>query len=315
MFGRIKALFIDNEKKAFSIYKKRYFTNSFVNGNCRTEKQYEASITRFYHTIEKGLAYLNYRPGFGHDVMDILISEMEEYSKRYDIEKFFYKTALSTLFAYIKKNKENGGGVDEKLKNRIKSLPGERNNEGGCFVFKPLKKVSDINFEEMVKNRHSMRHFSTTPLNLELVEKAVNLAQYTPSACNRQGWHTYIINDKNVIEKVLNNQNGNRGFGQEFDKLLVVTGDLQYFNRDREVFQVFIDGGMYAMRVLDSLCYYGIATCPLSASLFPHQEKNVREILKLTDSEVLIMFIGIGNYPDICQTTKSQRHEPYTVVI
>lgn len=110
MFGRIKALFIDNEKKAFSIYKKRYFTNSFVNGNCRTEKQYEASITRFYHTIEKGLAYLNYRPGFGHDVMDILISEMEEYSKRYDIEKFFYKTALSTLFAYIKKNKENGGG-------------------------------------------------------------------------------------------------------------------------------------------------------------------------------------------------------------
>ena len=118
-----------------------------------------------------------------------------------------------------------------------------------------------------------------------------------------------------LISVSLDNQNGNRGFGHEFDKLLVVVGDLQYFNRDREVFQVFIDGGMYAMRLLDCLQYFGIATCPLSASLFYNQEKNVRSILNMPDSEMLIMFIGIGNYPEICQTTKSERHAPYTVVI
>lgn len=136
-----------------------------------------------------------------------------------------------------------------------------------------------------------------------------------PSACNRQGWKTYIIQDKDMLEKVLKNQNGNWGFGQEFDKLLLVVGDLRCFNRDREVFQVYIDGGMYAMRVLDSLYYEKIASVPLSASLTKEQEENVRRLLKIDPAEVLIMFIGIGNYPDECQTTKSERKPAdYTIV-
>ncbi|MCR4734014.1 MAG: nitroreductase family protein [Treponema sp.] len=314
MLGRIKALLINNEKKMFSIYSKRFFRNSFVDGKCKTEKQYEASITRFYHTVEKGLSYLNYRPGFGRENINILISEMEEYSKKFDIEKFFYKTALSTLFEYVKKNKENGF-TDEDLEKRVNNLTGEKNNEGGCLEFNPVKNASNVNYEELIKNRHSMRHFSQEPLKLENVIKAVDLAQYTPSACNRQGWHTYIINDKNIMKQVLDNQNGNRGFGQEFDKLLVVVGDLQYFNRDREIFQVYIDGGMYAMRILDSLQYYGIASCPLSASLNQKQERNVRNILNIPESDVLIMFIGVGNYPECCITTRSERHQPYSVIL
>ena len=136
-----------------------------------------------------------------------------------------------------------------------------------------------------------------------------------PSACNRQGWKTYIIQDKDMLEKVLKNQNGNRGFGQEFDKLLLVVGDLRCFIRDREVCQVYIDGGMYAMRVLDSLYYEKIASVPLSASLTKEQEENVRRLLKIDPAEVLIMFIGIGNYPDECQTTKSERKPAdYTIV-
>lgn len=37
------------------------------------------------------------------------------------------------------------------------------------------------------------------------------------------------------------------------------------------------------------------------------QENNVRKILNMDDAEILILFIGIGNYPEICQTTKSER--------
>ncbi len=198
----VKNLFVNNEKRQFYLYEKRYFRHSFVNGKCKTEKQFEASITRFYHTIEKGLAYLNYRPGFGHDIIDILISEMEEYAKCYNTETFFYKTALSTLSFYMKKNKENGF-VDKELEQRICSLPGVQNEAGGCFFFNPIKETENISFEDMIKNRHSMRHFSSEPVNLELVKDAINLAQFTPSACNRQGWHTYIVNDREVLKQVL----------------------------------------------------------------------------------------------------------------
>ena len=207
------------------------------------------------------------------------------------------------------------GYIDNALEEWIAALPGTANEFGGVIKF-TVPDTKKLNFEELVKNRHSVRHFSEKPLDIEEVKDAVALAQYTPSACNRQGWKCYIVQDKKKVEELLKYQNGNRGFGQEFDKLILVTGDLRAFNRDREVFQVFIDGGMYAMRVLDSLYYKGIATCPLSASLTPDQEKNARRILGLDDAEVFIMYIGIGNYPDgEIQTTRSERHEPYTVIV
>lgn len=155
-----------------------------------------------------------------------------------------------------------------------------------------------------------MRHFSSEPVDLRLVEEAVALAQHTPSACNRQGWRTIIVQDKAVLEKVLANQNGNRGFGQEFDKVLLVVADIRYFNRDRELFQPYIDGGMYAQSILNALHYKHIASCPLSASLHEEQEENIRKILSLEDAEVPIIIIGIGNYPEgECQTTRSERRQ------
>ena len=55
---------------------------------------------------------------------------------------------------------------------------------------------------------------------------------------------------------------------------------------------------MYAESVVNSLFFKGIASVPLSASLTPKQEKNVRTVLNLHDAEIIILFIGIGDYPD-----------------
>lgn len=304
------------EKILYEDYYNKYQNYSFTDGACTDEKQFEASITRLYHTVEKGLSYLNYRPGFGKENVEALVKSLQQYSKQYCVDKFFYQTALSVLNEYVRINSEYG--VENKeLSKRISALPGAANEAGGAIKFIPLsaEELSRANYKEFVETRHSIRHFSDEPVELERVKNAVKLAQYTPSACNRQGWKTYIVKDEAVLREVLKNQNGNRGFGQEFDKLLVVVGDLRCFNRDREVFQVYIDGGMYAMRVLDSLYYERIASVPLSASLTKEQEENVRKLLKLDSAEVLIMFIGIGNYPDECQTTRSERKPvEYTVI-
>lgn len=304
------------EKVLYNNYYNKYQAFSFQDGACTSEKQFEACITRLYHTIEKGLSYLNYRPGFGKDNIEALILSLEQYSKKYDVDRFFYQTALSVLNEYIRKNAEYGV-EDKELNKRVSALPGRANEAGGVISFVSLseEELENSSYKKLVETRHSIRHFSDQPVAIERVEAAIKLAQYTPSACNRQGWKTYIIQDKDILEKVLKNQNGNRGFGQELDKLLLVVGDLRCFNRDREVFQVFIDGGMYAMRLLDSLYYEKIASVPLSASLTKEQEENVRRLLKIDPAEVLIMFIGIGNYPDECQTTKSERKPAdYTIV-
>ena len=297
-------------------YYKNFQKYSFIDCHCETPEQYEASITRLYHTIEKGLSYENYRAGFGASNVESLIVSLEQYSsKGYDTDKFFYKTALSCLEAYLLENKKYGY-EDTVIENRINSLYGTANNAGGIrFVEKPSA-PEKLNYKELVMQRHSIRHFSEIPIDIEKVKAAIELAQFTPSACNRQGWKTRIVSDKKILRAILANQNGNRGFGQEFDKLLIITADLRAQQKDREIFQAFIDGGMYAEGVVNSLYYYGIGSVPLSAALTPKQEKNIREVTRIDDAEVLILFVGIGNYPtDSFKTTKSERRDASIEII
>lgn len=298
-------------------YLERFRRYAFSGSKCRDQRQYEAVITRWYHTIEKGLSYENYRAGFGKANVEQLLNAMDNYAKAgYDTDCFFYRTALSVLYAYLEKNKAYGV-INEELEKRLNLLKATPNDCGGVLRLTPLplEQVQSLNYGEFVRNRHSMRHFSAEPVEMEAIQRAVQLAQYTPSACNRQGWTTRVIREKDTIRDVLKNQNGNTGFGDEFDKLLLITADLRCSNLDREIFQAFIDGGMYAQSVLNALHFEHIASVPLSASLTMKQERNVRKILGLRDEEILILFVGIGNYPENCQTTKSERRPVEMLVL
>lgn len=305
----------DTKRKAKTYF--RHFNKyTFVEGSCESASQYEASITKLYHAIEKGLAYNHFRAGFGEKNILALLDALEKYAGKYEVNVFFYQTALSVLHRYIEKNKEFGW-ENTAVEKRIAKLPGSANHCGGEIKICPknLETVKNLNFEDFIKDRHSIRHFSSEPVDMKLLYDAIGLAQFTPSACNRQGWKCHIIDKKGNINEVLRNQNGNKGFGEEIDKLLLVTADLCYFNKNREVYQPYIDGGMYASNILHALHFYGIGSIPLSASLSMQQEKNIRNLLNITDNEVFILFIGVGVYPsDEIFTTRSERKPPNITV-
>lgn len=303
-----KIIKINSLRKRFHSYFKNFKKYSFVDGENVSFEQYEASIIRQYHIIEKGLSYENYRAGFGRNNIEKLLFTLEQYTSKFDdVSSFSYRTAISCLDAYIKKNREFGLN-DIEIEERFHRLQGEANNLGGVIAVSKPKDNSRLSFEELLKARHSIRHFSDVPVDIVLLIESVKLAQYTPSACNRQGWKTRIVADKDKISTILANQNGNRGFGQEIDKLLIITADLRAQQRNRELFQAFIDGGMYATNVLNALFAKGIGSVPLSAALTPKQEDNIRRLIKISDAEVLILFIGVGNYPEgEILTTRSER--------
>ena len=281
---------------------------SYVDLQCVSQEQFKASITRLYHTIEKGLSYKEYKPGFGKENIEKLIQSLEQYViKGFDCSAEFYETALSCLELYIIKNKEYGL-IDKDLEGRVARLPGDSNGLGGVIEIKAPISTRKMNFEQLISSRHSIRHFSQKTVDLESLRKAIRLAQYTPSACNRQGWKARIINDRETITTILENQNGNRGFGNEIDKLIIITADLRFQQKNRELFQAYIDGGMYAANILNALYYYGIGSVPLSAALTPNQESAIRAKVNIDDAEVFILIVGIGNYPDeMILTTRSER--------
>lgn len=294
-------------------YKKYAFDPSL---DCYNSKaSYEGSIRRWTHIVQKGLSMSNYNYGSGRKAYDSLVELLLSYSKEYGISEGFYEEGLNAAEEYLKKNAYIINDYQE-LRKKLDSIPGKRINEKAVLKYesKPKTEYRQMNYEEMVKDRHSIRHFSDKELVLEDVLYAVELADYSPSACNRKGWTTYIITNRDRINEVLRYQNGNKGFGEEIKILALITYDLHFCNLDRELFQAYIDGGLYAMNLMNALHSEGIAVVPLSASLHKEQEEEVRRILNIDDSEVFILFLGMGNYSDSNLVTKNSKRNSVKVI-
>lgn len=296
---------IRNDKRRFD---KHSFDTKTLNFN-----QMEARLTKEYHSIEKGLSYSNLRLGFGKQVLENVISLMKNYREQnFPLNTHVYRTALSTLYEYIRVHKENNYDVND-LEVIFKELEKDvKHSDTGGIKYEnrvDILEKSKQNFKEFSMSRYSIREYSSEPVSFTTIEKALSLATQTPSACNRQPWKVRVVEDPKLKKFIQDNQNGNRGFGDFIDKYLIITADVSYYDKGRERNQANIDGGMYAMNLLYSLHFYGVASVPLSASLSLKQEANLRGKFKIPESENFIMFIGIGNYSDEFKVTKSDRRE------
>src|SRR5690606_37048856 len=97
---------------------------------------------------------------------------------------------------------------------------------------------------------------------------------------------------------VLKHQNGNSGFGQDADKVLIITAELMDFRGPRERNQAYIDGGMFSMSLMYALHSLGVGTCALNLSLNYNDELKLKKVAKIPESEVTIMMMALGRFPD-----------------
>ena len=152
-----------------------------------------------------------------------------------------------------------------------------------------------------------MREYSKKKVNPETIRNVIELCTKTPSVCNRQDVRVYSILNRNKIKEILNIQGGFGGYEMP-PCLLMISSDTQSFVGENERNQGFIDGGLFAMSLLLSLEYYGLAACPLHAMLTPEDDHKIREILGITKPEYLIMFIAVGHFNDENKVAESSRY-------
>ena len=113
-----------------------------------------------------------------------------------------------------------------------------------------------------------------------------------------------------LFKKILDLQKGNRGFGENADKLLVVAADVSSYSGIAERNLMYIDGGIFTMNLLYSLHYYKIASCTLSPTLLPSSFS--KEILKT--NQIPISIIAIGDCPDSFLVARSTRKTIESIV-
>lgn len=269
------------------------------------------TLSRETHTIEKGMSMRNPRKGFGQQKVSCLIERLKRYCTLYlDQDSEFLKYPLSVVNNYIEYTHNSGVEIPEidGSYKELLSIAGNMDLTCKAGILKETKEniIENCNkdFESLLFSRHSIRFFSAEPVKEDLINKALLLAQRTPSACNRQGWLTHIYRTPQSIE-LIKWQGGCRGFEEEIRCAILVTANLKAF-LSHEVHQAYIDGGLYAMNLINALHSLGIGTIPLSCGFSFVKLKELSKF-DIPECEVPIVIIGIGNYPSSFNVAVSER--------
>ena len=280
----------------------------------------KALITKDYHRIEKGLALKEPRLGFGEKTVQNLIAGVTKYQQLYGSDELVH-ISINTILAYCEFHQQKNHDISSiyemimPLKNKITDE--KMITEGGTKLIKK-EEIWDNAKQDMTtffNSRHSIRNFSDEGVDLELIKQAVKMAQKTPSVCNRQSSKVYDFSKEEDKQKVLSYQNGNRGFGEQASKVLIVTSELQNFTSVGERNQCWIDGGMYAMSLVYALHSLGLGTCCLNWSVEYHVDQKLRKAAEISDSEAVIMMIAVGHLPDQLKVAQSPRKKVKEVLI
>lgn len=275
-----------------------------------TAEQLLAILNIEYHRIEKGLALPSRRALAGQDVVLRLESAINEYRQRFGNHDIV-NISIAALECY--QNENSGGALSDETKSaltRIGSLAGKTNQaaKGG---FKTLTREEIIEAGAVDKSfftkRHSIRDYLNQPVPRETILNIIDMARYTPSVCNRQGWRLHVVETPRLIADCLALQNGNRGFTEKVKLLLAVSADLHAFVSVEERNQGWIDGGLFSMALMYAIHANGLGSCPLNWCATKENDLKLRQVLELPPNESVIMLITVGYIPDHIKVAISSR--------
>lgn len=305
-------------KREFLLDFKKYKDHAFSYTNEKEKRHLEADLIFFYHKIEKGLALPNPRKAFGEKNIKYLLKAIKDYIKKFDWDETSI-ISLNTLLAYYDFNKAQGINMKKLYIEIVKlkaTIPQELLTEQGG-----TKKIGNEDvkflmkeFKEFTNSRYSIRNFSSLPVDLNVIQEAVDIAQKTPSVCNRQPSKVYVYQNKNMQEEILKYQNGNAGFGDTANLILMVTTELKDFRGIIERNQVYIEGGLYSMSLMYALHAAGLGVCPLNLTMRNEKESQLKKVAGVPESEIPIMMLAVGHIPDEISVAESPRRKAEEVM-
>ena len=272
------------------------------NANCdfyASQSRFIYVLTSNYHVIEKCLAMPNFEPGHGKERVEIVVGDLFKCRELgFDLTHPQYIAAVQAVQEYNRVHKELRYKLPDDLQadmDRLLDGTDIPEHRQPLVTREQFFAHSDKSFEEVARSRHSVRAYSEENISAETIEKVVDLARTTPTACNRQPNKTYVVGDKAKIMRIATLQGGGRGFAENANKLFIITSAVEAFGYN-EYMEVYKSGGMYLMNLLYALHAYQIGACPLIWSGEKKRDKELRTLLHIPDNEEIIMIIAAG-YP------------------
>lgn len=128
----------------------------------------------------------------------------------------------------------------------------------------------------------------------DLVDRAVEVAAESPTACNRQPYRFEIFDDPVSTAKVAAIPMGTDGYEHQLPGLIVIIGNLAAFFDRRDRHLIYVDGCLAAMGLVYALESQGVNSCCINWPDLPDREADMRRLLGMANYERVVMLIAYG---------------------
>lgn len=269
-------------------------------------------LTLQYHIVEKGLTMPEPRPGFGRLVVLKLCDLVMKYDKmQLPTEALEFSQSVSVLKEYHHFHQSIAFALDAEVSSKLSPIVDGFKNVVGLSQISTSNELyfKNINapFDIFSHSRYSVRNYSSEEVPVELLLECVELAQKSPSFCNRQPTRVHIVKSADKKQAILDIQNGNRGFGHLAETLIVLTSVISTTKDIHERNENHLNGGMFAMSLLFAMHFKKIAACALNWAVSEDKEVTMRRILALEPNEIPLLVISCGFAPDNFKVAASPR--------
>lgn len=264
------------------------------------------------HSIEKGLCVQeNIRP-FGSKKIDEIIEVLNIYSAKGYEPTFAFNLTLSILEKYCEFY-QNHGFVNEKsyqiVFNTLEKFSGYERIACGAenYIFEN----PNCDYYKLLSSRHSIRHFSSKAVSLEEIQKAINCAILSPSACNRQMVKAYCIfnHQSDKIEVIHRYAQGLSGFDRENINYFVITYNENSLLFPGEKNQGMFNAGLFSTNLINAMHNQGIGSCFIQFANSLSEENKMKEEIGIPSNERVAVLIAFGKYDGNYIVPKSARKE------
>ena len=259
-------------------------------------------LRRNIHRLEKGLLMKPRRVPFGLSYINETVNAfVVAVDAKTEIKELIW--AKHVLNEYMKITPSNATVDllrDLVEKSSAKIIEPDETNKKNIPYIRLEEDKANITCDELLKlaqYRRSVRWFKKQVVNRQIINNAVEIAGYSPTACNRQPYEFRIFDDIKLVSEIIKIPMGTVGFSHQVPAVAVVIGKLRNYFNERDRHLIYIDGSLAIMSFIYALEVQGIGSCCLNWPDVPKLEEKMAKLLDLELDERPIMLIAFG-YPD-----------------
>lgn len=325
--NKMNSLFTEGKKKFTSIEreflydKKFYLLNEMYASKDNEGHGNGYNIIFNTHSLEKGMSHFKLRP-FGKQKIKVIIDLLKKQLSFENYEKLFsFINGINSLREY-KKVYEEHKWIDNPEYKEVSEFLAKYEKiieqRTGAYVMtkEELKIDYNIDYNKFIKSRHSTRNYKNMPLKIEDIQKAVNMAKYSASACNRQYIKVHYYPKGKMRQNVIDYSLGKGGLYLEGVNTFIITFDVNGLIGGGERNQGYFNAGLFSTNFVNALHSLGIGTCFIQFANSVEEEEKLKELNEIPSSERIAVILYAGYYDDksiFCVSPRKDFEEYFTL--